>query len=69
MSPKGFPFVRCAAGLTTSLAVRSVALWAKGTLIDSFVYRHLMAFASAVYLVVYCHLASRPLLCNTLSLL
>ena len=34
VSPKGFPFVRCAAGLATSLAVWSVALWAKGTPID-----------------------------------
>ena len=44
MSPKGLTFVRCAVGVcTTSLAVRSVALWVKGTLIGSFVYSHLMA--------------------------
>ena len=31
MSPKGVTFVRCALAGTTSLAVRSVALWCCGT--------------------------------------
>ena len=40
----GLTFVRRAVGVSaTSLAVRSVALWVKGTLIGSFVYSHLMA--------------------------
>ena len=52
VSPKGLTFASHALAGTTSLAVRLVALWVKCTLIGSFVYRHLMAFASAVYLVI-----------------
>ena len=52
MSPKGLTFASFAvAASSTSLAVRSVALWVKGTLVGFF-YSHLYgAFASAVILV------------------
>ena len=52
MSPKGFTFVRCALDSKTSLAVRLVALWVKGTLIGSCLSPSYGTFASAVYLVI-----------------
>ena len=42
MSPKGFTFARLVAGSTTSLAVRSVALWVVGKPVG-FCLSHLMA--------------------------
>ena len=42
VDPQGIRFCEIAAGLTTSLAARLVALWVKGTLIGS-CYGHLMA--------------------------
>ena len=57
MSPKGLTFACCAAGKSTtsstSLAVRSVALWVVGKPVG-FCLSHLMAlFASAVSSFVY----------------
>ena len=53
MSPKGLTFVRCVAGSTTSLAVRSVALWAKDTLIGSgltFSIKQVFIFNNVIHL-------------------
>ena len=52
VSPKGITIVRLSSPWTTSLAVWSVALWVRANWL-AFVYRHLMAFASAATLVIY----------------
>ena len=52
VSPKGLTFVRRAASSTTSLAVRLVALWVKGTLIGFCLSPSYGTFASAIYLVI-----------------
>ena len=54
VSPKGLTFVRCAAGLSTSLAARSVALWFGApvgfvySLLKAFCFRCCFSLASAV---------------------
>ena len=62
VSSKGLTFVSCAvAAWTTSLAVRSVALWVRGKQ-SAFVYHHLMARVSAAILVL-CLVFSRSAFC------
>ena len=57
MSPKGLTFVRCVVAVSaTSLAVRSVALWVKGTLIGSFVYSHLISLLLPLFILASCML-------------
>ena len=52
VSPKGLTFVRCASDSTTSLAVRSVALWVVGKPVG-FCLSHLMALLLPLSLLLF----------------